>query len=136
MLGCPIARATLEAVMRRRFVLLALSALSVSVLLVALGGGAAEADDKRHPSDELCPPVKKTAYPPVKCPDVIVKEVRTPTPAHTPAQAPAQARAIAFTGSSDSTGMIAAIAAVAVALGAVLVVATRRRARSRMRLGT
>jgi hypothetical protein len=115
--------------MRRRFVLLALSALTVSVLFVAVGGGAAEADQKDHPSQAVCPDVKETSYPPVKC-DVLV--TRTETPAKTPAQA----RALAFTGSSDSTGMIAAIAAVAAALGAVLVVATRRRAHSRMRFGS
>jgi hypothetical protein len=44
--------------------------------------------------------------------------------------------ALAFTGSSDSTGMIIAIAAAAVALGSVLVVAARRRTRAHSRLGT
>jgi hypothetical protein len=115
--------------MGRRFALLALTALSLSVLFVALGGTAAEADQEGHPSQAVCPPVKETSYPPVKC-DVLV--TRTETPAKTPAQA----RALAFTGSSDSTGMIVAIAAVATALGAVLVVATRRRVHSRMRFGS
>jgi hypothetical protein len=117
--------------MRRRFALIALSALSVSVLFVALGSGVAEADQKGHPADVLCPPVKETSYPPVKC-DVV--QTQTQTPVRT--QTPSQGRALAFTGSSDSTGMIVAIAAIAAALGAVLVVTTRRRAHSRMRLGS
>ena len=49
---------------------------------------------------------------------------------------PSAARALAFTGSSDSTGTIVAVAAVAVALGSVLVVATRRRNRAHSRLGS
>jgi hypothetical protein len=118
--------------MRRQFVLLALSALSAFALFVALGASTAEADQKGHPSEVLCPPVKESRYPPVKC-DVV--QTQTQTQAPTPARTPSQGRPLAFTGSSDSTGMIAAIAAVAAALGAVLVVATRRRARSRMRLG-
>jgi hypothetical protein len=42
--------------------------------------------------------------------------------------------ALAFTGSSDSTGMIVAVAAVAVVLGTVLVVTTRRRRRTHSRV--
>jgi hypothetical protein len=44
--------------------------------------------------------------------------------------------ALAFTGSSDSTGMIVAVAAVAVVLGTVLVVTTRRRRRTHSRVGS
>jgi len=65
---------------------------------------------------------------------LVTKTPAAPVTPASPASPATQARTLAFTG-SDSTGTIVAVAAVAVAIGSVLLVAARRRGRARPRIG-